>query len=162
LNDYSGKLGVSLDGSPEPEPDSGDEGTGDDAKAPPTGDDADDAPTGDDAGSEDGPQITNDSGYGADAKPPCIPANCNGCCTESGDCAGGAQVSACGAGAVACTDCSKSGQACNGTACFTPKPDAGPPPACDATKCKACSFLQLACCTNNACGCKYDWSSSCQ
>ncbi|HEX8438962.1 MAG TPA: hypothetical protein VF697_27885, partial [Archangium sp.] len=65
----------------------------------------------------------------------CGPSSCGGCCTASGRCERGAEVSACGVGGQACVDCGAQGSCGQDGRCMGPAtpdggstPDAGEPP----------------------------------
>ncbi len=61
----------------------------------------------------------------------CGPASCGGCCTASGRCERGAEVSACGVGGQSCVDCGSQGSCGQDGRCGAPTttpPDAGEPP----------------------------------
>lgn len=73
-------------------------------------------------------------GGGPAPKRDCTPANCQGCCDESGECLSGSALFACGAGGEACVAC-EANQVCSMGACgliaggdydgsFPDKPDA--------------------------------------
>lgn len=164
LNDYGtgdGRDAATIDAGPANESSTPeDDGTVVDPDAP-ASDDA--APT-PEAGEVDVETPINDSGLSADSKPVCSASSCaNGCCNASGDCVGGKETAACGAGGGQCTDCSGSGQVCSSGACAAPKPDASAPPTCSANSCPGCGSLQTKCCTgSHVCGCEYYWPSSCQ
>lgn len=109
----------------------------------------------------DGSVAESDSGLSPDVNTTCDTTTCAGCCM-SGQCYGGGSVATCGAGGVACTDCTDMGGACSSTGkCETKVADAAPPPTCTASKCTGCiPFYQTGCCkSDETCGCKVQFGS---
>jgi hypothetical protein len=94
-----------------------------------------------------------EAGPQGDGPPPCA-LTCQGCCTRSGVCSGGASSDNCGSGGRSCQSCASMGLACVGGVCSAPSADGGTK-TCVATSCpNVCiPYWQGTCCNGNSCGC---------
>lgn len=128
------------------------------AKGSATGSDASDGDTTESAEAGHGTDTTGgDASHEFSGAPACGPENCGGCCTDTGDCAGGLSKTTCGLRGARCRDCAD-GLACEEGACVAPSDAAAPecsPAACANT---CVPVYQSACCkSDGTCGCRVNF-----